>query len=122
MLFVFGWGRTTQQHIHSVMRVRCPNCNNVATWHALGRTTWFTLFFVPVIPYNKYYFLHCEVCSRGFELSREEFIKAQTLADLRNDYYEKKLLSREQYQVAFNDVSFRDLRFENPTGEGTRVS
>jgi hypothetical protein len=79
-------------------------------WHACCRTTWFTLFFVPVIPYNKYYFFHCEVCNRGFELSKEEFFKAQRLADLRNDCVEKKL-SREQYQIAFNEVGFREFQF-----------
>jgi len=120
MFFVFGWGHTTHQNISNVMGVRCPNCNNLAMWHAFCRTTWFTLFFVPVIPYKKYYFLHCGVCDRGVELSRDEFSKSQILANLHTDYVENKRLSREQYQTAFNEIGLRKLHFNTPTTAATQ--
>ncbi len=111
MFFVFGWGRTTQKDVRNVAVLHCANCNNVGPWHALRRKTWFTLFFVPVIPYKTYAFLHCGVCSRGWELTSDEFAKAEQLASLRYDYIEKKTLTQEGYEVAFNEVKLRDLHF-----------
>ncbi len=111
MFFVFGWGRTTQKNVRDVLVLRCANCNNVGTWHALRRKTWFTLFFVPVIPYKNYAFLHCGVCSRGWELTGDEFAKAERLASLRCDYIERKTLTQEGYEIAFNEVRLRDLHF-----------
>jgi hypothetical protein len=112
MFFVFGWGRTTQKNVTNVAVLHCAHCNNVGPWHALRRKTWFTLFFIPVIPYKTYAFLHCGVCSRGWELTGDEFAKAVRLADLSYEYTEKKTLTRERYQLAFNEVGLRDLHFD----------
>jgi hypothetical protein len=46
-------------------------------------TTWFTLFFIPVIPYKRRYLLACPVCGFAYILPKHEFM---TLAD--GAYYE----------------------------------
>jgi hypothetical protein len=112
MFFIFGWGRTTQRIVQNVMVLLCANCHNVATWHALRRKTWFTFFFVPIIPYKTYSFLYCSVCNRGFVLSGDEFSKAERLSALRCDHVEKKVLTKENYEIAFNQVGLRDFRYD----------
>jgi len=40
----------------------CPSCQH-NSWHSVGRTRrWFTLFFVPVIPFTKSSISRCNLC------------------------------------------------------------
>jgi hypothetical protein len=40
----------------------CPSCQH-NSWHSVGRTRrWFTLFFVPVIPFTKSSVSRCNLC------------------------------------------------------------
>jgi hypothetical protein len=40
----------------------CPSCQHYS-WHSVGRTRrWFTLFFVPVIPFTKSSVSRCNLC------------------------------------------------------------
>ena len=36
-------------------------------------TTWFTLFFIPIIPYKRQYLLVCPICGQAQQVTREEF-------------------------------------------------
>jgi hypothetical protein len=45
-------------------------------------------------------------------LSTEEYHKAERLATLTHDHYTQKALTREQYEIAFNEVGLRDIHFE----------
>ena len=42
-------------------------------------TTWFTLFFIPVIPYKRNNILVCPVCRCCLELSKEEFEQLKSI-------------------------------------------
>lgn len=39
-------------------------------------TTWFTLFFIPVIPYKTEYISVCPICNSLLHLSKEDFMRA----------------------------------------------
>lgn len=79
MFFLFGWGHQTTKNYGPTLPIRCPNCNNDTVWH-LGRTkTWFTLFFIPVIPYRTDRYYVCEICAHGKLLDSAEFEEAVAL-------------------------------------------
>lgn len=53
---------------------------------------WFTLFFVPVIPYRKEYWLLCPICGVGYELeNRNESKRAVEMANTAREYAEDKI-------------------------------
>jgi len=65
MFFVLGWGRQTNKDLGPTLPVMCPNCKNEGIWHHHQSQLWFTLFFLPVFPYQSKHLLLCDVCSRG---------------------------------------------------------
>ena len=75
---IFGWGHQTtkvleieeQEHV-------CPICNNNVSYHLLRVRIWFSLFFIPLIPYSTRYLCLCPICEKGLELSKKEFKEIQ---------------------------------------------
>ncbi|MCK4324641.1 MAG: hypothetical protein KAW89_08935 [Armatimonadetes bacterium] len=58
-------------------------------------STWFTLFFIPVIPYERKRLLLCPVCQHGMELDRAEFSRLRPLAQLGLLFAEGKITSED---------------------------
>src|SRR5689334_23211283 len=75
-LIIFGFGRRTNKNMGQRGPFECQNCHNLTYFTLMEQRVWFTLFFIPVIPYETRRFLLCGICSRGFKLSKEEFDKA----------------------------------------------
>lgn len=74
MFFLFGWGHRTTKDEGPTLSTRCQNCGNDVWLHLTSSKTWFSLFLVPVIPYELKSWLICPVCSRGFELEGAEML------------------------------------------------
>jgi len=51
----------------------CGRCNNHTARQIIKLTMWFTLFFIPIIPYSKRYLLVCPICGQAQELTKPEF-------------------------------------------------
>lgn len=54
----------------------CPNCNNEERWELHKCKEWFTLFFLPVLPYKTEFSERCPICSYGYLLSEQEYASA----------------------------------------------
>ena len=50
----------------------CKHCNNMVYKKIMYHDDRFTLFFVPVLPYNKRYYRTCPICSIGQEITESE--------------------------------------------------
>jgi len=80
MFVIVGWGRRTIQVLGFTAARICTNCGNTTQWKVLRTRRWFTLFFIPVVPYSSSYHAICPVCSRGFQVdprSVQKFMSAQ---------------------------------------------
>lgn len=55
------------------MRKQCSYCNQDSLWQLCVMRTWFTLFFIPVIPYKTVYCITCPNCGSYLEIEREYF-------------------------------------------------
>jgi len=77
MFIIFGWGRRTIRALGFTGARLCANCRNTSQWKVIKVTRWFTLFFIPVIPYESRYVAMCPVCSRGIQVDAQT---AQNLA------------------------------------------
>ena len=80
MFFIFGWGTQTTKEYGPVDIYHCNHCNNDKPWVVMSRTSWFTLFFIPIIPYGSDNFLICPICKYGVSLHGKKFEQAKTLA------------------------------------------
>jgi len=81
MFILFGWGKTTTNNLGPVFENLCTHCNSKEYWNLVKMRVWFTLFFIPVIPYETKYFLLCPVCEYGIKLDRQKYEELKPLAE-----------------------------------------
>lgn len=97
-MLIFGWGHQITKNLGITFKNYCSNCNNNDYWQLLRITTWFTLFFIPVIPYERKYFLMCPVCEKGVYLEGEKINELRNLAEANSDLINKKITTEEYNQ------------------------
>lgn len=73
MMIIWGLGKVTHKFYGTVMSRQCSRCNNQSNWQLCVARTWFTLFFIPVIPYRKRYCIVCPHCKSYIEIDKERF-------------------------------------------------
>ncbi len=74
-MIIWGWGRVTKKFIGAAFQRTCNYCNQTNIWQLCIVRKWFTLFFIPVIPYEKAYRIACPNCGSYIELTKEQFEK-----------------------------------------------
>lgn len=84
-MIIFGWGKRTFKELGTTERVQCGRCNNVRPWKYKKMTTWFTLFFIPVIPYEMKYFKECPICKEAVLVNRAEAMGSEDKQGQAND-------------------------------------
>lgn len=73
MLIFFSFGYRTVKSFGTFLTQKCNNCNNNINSELLKVTTWFTLFFIPIIPYRKEYLIVCPICKDALKISKVDF-------------------------------------------------
>lgn len=71
MFIIWGF-RDLDKELGNVEYLHCNRCNNDSTWRLMKRTSWFTLFFIPVIPYHRVYYVYCPICRWSTKVPKEE--------------------------------------------------
>lgn len=73
-MIIWGYGKVTRNRKGGVLQKKCEHCNVDSMWQLCKKTTWFTLFFIPVIPYRVTYCVECPNCGSYIEISKEKFL------------------------------------------------
>lgn len=75
---LIGFGKQTFKDLGETGQQQpCFSCSNHIFYHLILVRTWFTYFFIPIVPYRKQYFVECSVCSSGIEISGSEVTAAK---------------------------------------------
>ena len=74
-MIIWGWGKVTKKNIGDAYQHACRYCNKTEIWQLCVVRTWFTLFFIPIIPYKKKYCIACPNCGSYIDLTQEQFEK-----------------------------------------------
>jgi len=101
MFVLVGFGNELRRDHGPAVPVICPNCRNQTYLHLIEVKKRFSLFFVPLFPYDWSYYLLCDVCSRGIELNEEQFEKARKLCRATRAFREHRI-SEERYNQILN--------------------
>lgn len=80
MFVIFGWNKVIEDYIGPIGLRQCPNCGNECLWDLSKRRKCVTLFFVPVIPYEKHWVLSCRICKAGYHVEEEKAIQLKSIA------------------------------------------
>jgi hypothetical protein len=103
-MIIFGWGRQTFTQLGVIYKNLCSHCHNEDYWVLTRIRTWFTLFFIPIIPYSTEYFLSCPICKYGITLNHEQIQVFKPLAEMNQLLLDGKI-TNEQYQVAMSQLN-----------------
>jgi len=71
MLIIWGWGKQTRKNVGFISRIRCRHCGNDCRHDFQIFREWFTLFFIPVIPYVNRRLISCSVCGNSVDIPKE---------------------------------------------------
>jgi hypothetical protein len=82
-LIIFGFGGGRRKDHGAALPYNCPNCHNAVMLHYLSVTKWFSLFFIPLIPYRTSHYLICPICTRALTVDRAHVGKAKDLVAAR---------------------------------------
>lgn len=83
---IFGWGHQKQKYLGEVFQHQCEHCNNNVEWVLHKSSVWFTLFFVPVVPYQNENLVSCPVCSYGYKIEDYKLDIYESLVKLYKDF------------------------------------
>lgn len=73
MFIIFGFGKVTRKDYGMIINQQCPRCGNESGWQLCLIRKWFTLFFIPVIPYEHHYCMMCPRCGGYREVDKGQF-------------------------------------------------
>ena len=73
MFIIWGIGHRTTKIAGIMTESLCGRCNNRTARKLIKLTSWFTIFFIPVIPYSRQYLLVCPICGQAQQLTKAEF-------------------------------------------------
>ena len=104
MFFVFGWGMQTVKNLGEVSIYHCNHCNNDRPWTLHIRRTWFTLFFIPIIPYSTQRFMICPICKNGVLLNQQQFNDLKAMAECNTDFNKNKI-TQEEYSNRMSQLA-----------------
>ena len=71
---ILFWGSKGYQKVlgHTQTTIECGHCNNADTWEISETGRKFTLYWIPLFPYGKTYFVSCPICHYGKEIEKSE--------------------------------------------------
>ena len=74
-MIIWGFGRITNNFKGGVSEKMCTHCNTNSIWQLCIMKTWFTLFFIPIVPYKKQYCIMCPKCKSYIEIKKDKYIE-----------------------------------------------
>ena len=108
MFFLFGWGHRTVKNFGQTLIQKCHICSHTSHFSLVKTTDWFTIFFIPLIPYETKNYLECPVCKNAFELENENNIeKLKEIAELIEKFDKKEVTKKElnkQYKILVKEI------------------
>ena len=103
MFVVFGWNKPTHTNYGPTLPKNCGLCNGVVYHELVCHKTWFTLFFIPVIPYDTLWALRCPQCEALIELPSHMVTEAREL-NAATSRFEDQQISKEEYDAKVSSL------------------
>lgn len=97
-MIIFGYRGGKRKDLGEALPIRCPQCNNLAFYRYMSVTSWFSLFFIPVIPLKRRDYLVCPICTRALALRKDQREMAARLVELTTRFRAEQL-SEADYQA-----------------------
>jgi hypothetical protein len=98
VFIIWGFGHNRTKDYGVVAEAYCERCHNNVSRNMLKVTSWFTIFFIPIIPYRTMYLLVCPICGQAEQLDKETFLD---LSGQGVQYQDNPYAGKTETQVTF---------------------
>jgi len=98
MFVIFGWGHHKSENLGPVLPKKCANCKNEEYWQLYKISKWFTLFFLPVFPYDSNKLIVCPVCNHGTAVDATTYEQYKAIAEINKAFSENTITQDERDQ------------------------
>ncbi|PIS42729.1 MAG: hypothetical protein COT24_01890 [Candidatus Kerfeldbacteria bacterium CG08_land_8_20_14_0_20_40_16] len=119
-MIIFGWGHQKTKNYGPVFEYTCSNCHNKNFWQLVSISTWFTLFFIPIFPYENKHLLICPVCTYGAKIERKEVENLKQLANFNSDLINGRITDQEHKQKVRATLENKQLIDTSLSNSNTR--
>jgi len=75
MFIIWGFGHNRTKDYGIEAETYCVRCHNNVGRGMYKVTSWFTFFFIPIIPYRTAYLLVCPICGQAEQLEKDVFLE-----------------------------------------------
>lgn len=72
MFVIFSLADRKTKQLGNTGMMDCPRCGNTTAWTIRQEKTYFSLFFIPLIPYRTEFLLSCPVCRETRAINEDE--------------------------------------------------
>lgn len=115
-MILYGWGKQTRKNYGPVSKHACSHCKNEEYWTVHKITFWFTLFFIPIIPYKTIYFYMCPICESGIELPSDKFEEFKFVAENNKALIDGKI-KEDEYTNRLNNLDKDKIMYCSKCGK-----
>lgn len=118
MLFL-GFGKRTYKVKGETQAQKCKKCSHERPFKIVEEKRWFTLFFIPLIPYKKRNLVVCSLCGAGYETNGEvtyiekdveseaqKQINKESASKVIKEQFDKGEISKNEYIRMSNALNF----------------
>ena len=74
-MIIFGTKHDQKKKGYTGIQYTCRNCRAASNWSLIEYTSWFSLFFIPIIPYSRKEMLVCLLCDCGVMTTSAEGVQ-----------------------------------------------
>jgi uncharacterized protein YbaR (Trm112 family) len=106
-MIIFGYHGGKRKDLGEALPIQCPRCNNSTFYRYMSVTSWFSLFFVPVIPLKRRDYLVCPVCTQALALRKDQREMASRLVEL-TARYRTGAIAEADYQTQLRALNGTD--------------
>lgn len=75
------WGFRSRAKLLARLLLVCQVCSKPASQAIVQRVRWFTLFFIPLIPFSKKHLMQCAMCGHVTQITKEDAERLVVMAD-----------------------------------------
>jgi len=80
-MFIIWGTHTYKKLLGTAQMVNCGHCSNVVPFQIVRARTWFTLFWIPLIPLSTKYFIVCPICGSGVQVKKDQAFAELTASE-----------------------------------------
>lgn len=111
-MIIWGWGKNARKEYGVAGTMRCNRCGTDGAANLVKLYSYFSLFFIPIIPTDENYFIQCRHCGYAVQIFDNNVTKAKDMLETIKNFRKGKI-TEEEFTKKLKSVKFYE-GIDNP--------